>query len=210
MKAYAAMLLWSVLGSAVALAAGQSQRQPQPSTVVVSTAGAASPELDEVMRLLAARRHGEVDFVQQQFLAVLKRPAESSGELIYDAPGRLEMRTLEPRPETLVLTDAAITLQRKGRSRLLDLKAYPQLKPFVDGMRATLAGDRPALERVFRLEFTGDAARWTLLLKPLDGEHAAGVAQVQIDGSGDTLYRVETRQIDGDRSLMTLRPHTTR
>ena len=31
------------------------------------------------MRLMAARRHGEVDFIEQHFLAVLKRPAESSG-----------------------------------------------------------------------------------------------------------------------------------
>ena len=39
----------------------------------------ASEELEELMRLMAARRHGEVDFIEQHFLAVLKRPVESSG-----------------------------------------------------------------------------------------------------------------------------------
>ena len=220
MRRRAALVLWgTALGvSAVGLglppvaAATPSTTVAAPSTVnaTPSTATAPSPKLDAVLRLLGARRHGEVDFVEQNFLAVLKRPVESSGELLYDAPGRLEKRTLEPHPETLVLTDAGVTLQRKGRSRFVDLAAYPQLKPFVDGLRATLAGDRPALERVFRVEFAGDVSRWTLTLRPRPGELAGGVAQVSIDGAGDTLYRVETRQLDGDRSLMTLRPHAAR
>ena len=60
-------------------------------------------DLDEVMRLLAMRQHGQVEFVEQHFLAILKHPIESSGEMRYDAPDHLEKRTLLPRPETLVL-----------------------------------------------------------------------------------------------------------
>ncbi len=66
-------------------------------------ARAAADDLQEVMRLLAARRHGQADFVEQHFLSVLKRPVESYGVMIYDAPDRLEKRTVEPRPEKLVL-----------------------------------------------------------------------------------------------------------
>ena len=51
-------------------------------------------DLDEVMRLLAMRRHGRVEFVEQHFLAMLKRPVESFGEMTYDAPDHLEKRTL--------------------------------------------------------------------------------------------------------------------
>jgi len=169
--------------------------------------GAAADDLDEVLHLLAARRHGEVSFVEQQFLALLKHPVESSGELIYDAPNRLEKRTLEPRPESLVLADDVLTVRRGQRSRVLDLKSYPQLLPFVESIRATLAGDRGALERVFRLEYSGTLARWTLSLVPLDAKVAKNIAQVQIDGMRDDLIRIEIRSADGDRSLMTLRPH---
>jgi Outer membrane lipoprotein carrier protein LolA-like len=174
------------------------------------TAQAAPADLDEVMHLLAARRHGEVSFVEQQFLALLKRPAESSGELIYDAPNRLEKRTLEPRPESLILVDDVLTVQRGHRSRVLELKSYPQVLPFVESIRATLAGDRGALERLFRLEFSGSVARWTLVLVPSDAEVAKHVSQVQIDGMRDDLIKVEIRQADGDRSLMTLRAHAAR
>ena len=46
--------------------------------------------------------------------------------MIYDAPGRLEKRTKEPRPETLLLEGDVLTVQRGGQPDVLDLKAYPR------------------------------------------------------------------------------------
>lgn len=184
----------------------------------VAAHGAAAPSavaggtdaLDEVMHSLAQRRHGQVSFVEQQFLSMLKRPVESYGELTYDAPNRLEKRTVEPRPETLLVDGEVVTVQRGRRSHVLDLKAYPQILPFIESIRATLAGDRAALERLFRVEFTGSEMRWTLALTPRDAQLAKTVAEIRIDGSMDELSRVEIRQPDGDRSLMTLRAHSGR
>jgi hypothetical protein len=174
---------------------------------VVTSAPAATPSIDfdDVMHLLAQRQHGRVEFVEQQFLAVLNHPVESSGELRYDAPDRLEKRTLEPRAETLVLAGGALTEERGEHRRVLDLHRYPQILPFVESIRATLAGDRGALERIFHVEFAGSVERWSLTLLPLDPQLTRIVKQVQIDGSRDQLLRVEIRQADGDRSLMTLR-----
>jgi len=167
--------------------------------------GAATSDLDQVMALLAMRQHGRVEFIEQQFLAVVKRPIESSGELRYDAPDRLEKRTTLPKKETLVLAGGILTTERGERRRVLDLHRYPQILPFVESIRATLAGDRAALERVFRMEFTGSVDSWTLTLVPLDRKLIQTVKQVQIDGSRDQLRHIEIRQADGDRSLMTLR-----
>ena len=165
---------------------------------------AAVDDLDAVMHSLAARRHAQVSFVEQHFLSLLKRPVESYGELSYDAPGRLEKHTVEPRPETLRVDGDIVTVERGHRSRTIELQAYPQIRPFVDSIRATLAGDRSALERVFRLEFAGDQARWTLVLTPLDTQVAKTVANIRIDGIRDDLLKVEIRQSDGDRSVMTV------
>ena len=165
----------------------------------------ASDGLDEVMRLLGSRRHGEANFIEQRFLSLLKKPAESSGVLIYDAPNHLEKRTLEPRPESLLVDGNAVTVQRGHRTRVFELSSYPQVLPFVESIRATLAGDRAALAKVFRLDFTGSAQRWTLTLTPLDARVAQSVSQVRIDGARAALLNVEIRQPDGDRSLMTLR-----
>jgi hypothetical protein len=166
---------------------------------------AAASDLDEVMRLLAMRQHGRVEFIEQQFLAILDHPVESSGELRYDAPDHLEKRTLLPKAERLVLAGGVLTVERGGREHVVDLHRYPQIQPFVESIRATLAGDRGALERIFHVELAGSVARWTLTLTPLDRPLAKIVKQVQIDGSRDQLLKVEIRQADGDRSLMTLR-----
>ena len=169
-----------------------------------SVAGAS--ELDEVMGLLATRQHGRVEFVEQQFLHILDHPIESSGELRYEAPDRLEKRTLKPHAETLLLAGGVLTVERARGRRVLDLRAYPQIQPFVESIRATLAGDRTSLERLFHLDFAGSLARWTVTLVPLDSNVKRAVAHVRIDGMRDQLLKVEIRQPDGDRSLMTLRP----
>ena len=166
---------------------------------------AASSDLDAVMGLLAKRQHGRVEFIEQQFLAILDHPLDSSGELLYDAPDHLEKRTLLPRRETLVLAGGVLTIERGGHRHVLDMRRYPQIQPFVESIRATLAGDRSALERVFHLEFGGSVERWNLILVPLDRQLAKSVAQVKIDGARDQLLKIEIRQADGDRSLMTLR-----
>jgi hypothetical protein len=164
-------------------------------------------DLGELMRQMAARRHGQVSFVEQHFLKLLKRPVESYGELTYDAPDRLEKRTIEPKPETLTLAGNMLTIRRGGRIRTLDLTAYPSIAPYVESIRATLAGDLSSLERLFNVDYAGTMARWSLTLTPRDARVAKTVSHVRIEGTGDTLTRVEIFETDGDRSLMTLRDH---
>jgi hypothetical protein len=180
--------------------------------LLLSSAGAlgqqaSGNDLGELMRQLAGRRHGEVSFVEQHFLKLLKRPAESYGELSYDAPDRLEKRTIEPKAETLTLAGDVLTVARGGRTHTLDLKAYPTLVPFIESIRATLAGDLPTLERLFTVDFAGSIAHWRLTLTPRDAQVAKAVSRVTIEGTGDTLTTVEITETDGDRSLMTLRNH---
>lgn len=163
-------------------------------------------DLAEVMGLLAARRHASAEFIEQQFLAVLTHPVESSGELRYDAPDRLEKRTLQPRAEALLMNGDVLTVERGGRRRVMDLHDYPQILPFIESIRATLAGDQSALGRDFQVSFDGGVARWTLTLVPLQSDLKQTLARVRIEGARDQLLSVEIRQKDGDHSLMTLRP----
>ena len=160
--------------------------------------------LDQLMTLLAQRRHGHVSFTEKHFLAVLDRPVESSGELLYDAPDRLEKRTLKPKPETVVLQNGVITAQRGRHTYTLSLSDYPQIVPLIDSIRATLAGDRTALERLFKVTFDGSLDQWTLALAPADSAVAKSVRQIRIEGSRDAIHTVEIQQADGDRSLLTI------
>jgi len=164
----------------------------------------ADADLDRLMSALAERKQGHVTFVEKKFIALLDRPVESSGELLYEAPDHLEKRTLEPKPETLILQGGTVSAQRGRRHYTLDLHQYPQVVPFIESIRATLAGDRAALERVFKVDFSGSFDQWTLGLVPLDAQLAKTVKQIHIQGERDTIHTMEILEADGDRSLLTI------
>jgi Outer membrane lipoprotein carrier protein LolA-like len=167
-------------------------------------AAAADNDLDQLMALLAQRTHGHVSFVEEEYLAVLDRPVVASGELLYERPDRLEKRTLAPRRASLILEKGNLTVESGRRKRVLALRDYPQIAPFIESIRATLAGDRGALEQVFQLSFDGSLARWTLSLVPLDAKLQSVVREIRIEGARDELHTVNILQADGDRSVMTI------
>jgi hypothetical protein len=172
-------------------------------------AAAAQPagtEFEELMALFRARNHSHVSFTETHEMAMLQQPLTSSGELLYAAPGRLEKRTLAPRPETLILDHGVLTARRGKREHQVELSAYPQALPFIESLRATLAGDGAALERYFKVEFSGGLPHWTLRLTPRDAALGRSVAEVTLSGEQGTIRALEIREPDGDRSLISLGP----
>lgn len=158
--------------------------------------------VDQLMAALATQKSGRARFVETKYLAMLERPVESSGELVFVAPDRLEKRTLSPKPESLTLTGDMMTVERAGRKTVIPLQNFPELAGFIESLRGTLGGNRDALERYYRLSLEGQAARWTLTLTPTEPRMAAAIHTIRIDGAGDKVQSVEIRQADGDRSVM--------
>jgi len=159
---------------------------------------------EQLLQRLAARRHGHVAFTEVQQLSILDAPLHSSGELLYDAPDRLEKRTLEPRAEDLLLENGTLTMERGHRRRSVALRDLPQAAPFIESLRATLAGDRAALERYFTVHFSGNLDRWTLELTPADALLRRSVRRILIAGEDDRVRSVVIEQSDGDRSTLTI------
>ncbi|MBK6971814.1 MAG: outer membrane lipoprotein carrier protein LolA [Sterolibacteriaceae bacterium] len=168
-------------------------------------AGAAGEwDLAQLMELLSHNKSSEARFVERKYIALLDQPVESSGELSYVAPDRLEKRTLRPKPESMVLEGGMLTLERGGRKRSLPLADYPEVGAFVESIRGTLAGDREALQRAYGLALEGDAAQWTLTLTPSEPRMAQIVQKIRIGGSHGEVSSIEILQADGDRSLMSI------
>jgi len=190
---------------ALAMPAGAAV-QPATAPATAEARAPAGDPLDELLRELARRRHAHAAFTEVQYLAMLDRPLESSGELLYEAPDRLEKRTLKPRAETLTLAHGVLSATRRGRTRTVELAAYPQLAPLIESLRATLAGDRAALEQVFSTHLEGDLAHWRLRLTPRNPDAARVVKAVLISGAHASLATVEILQTDGDRSLLSIGP----
>jgi hypothetical protein len=172
-----------------------------------SSALAASWQLPDLMKLLAETPAGRATFVEQKFIGILDKPVESSGELSFTAPDQLEKRTLKPRAEALLLKGDELTLERGARSMKMSLQEHPDIAAFVESIRATLAGDQRALERVWKVSLDGAPARWALTLTPLT---PGFVATIRIDGVRGEVRQIVIEQSDGDRSIMTISKVVTR
>ena len=170
----------------------------------LSPAAFAAGDLQQLMETLAQNKSGRATFVEAKHIALLDKPVESSGELLYTAPDRLEKRTLKPKPESMVVNGGELFIERGRQKYNLQLQAYPELAAFIDSIRGTLAGDRKALERNYRLGLEGTAERWTLQLLPLDEKMQAVIKGIRISGARDQVRSIEITQADGDSSLMTI------
>jgi outer membrane lipoprotein-sorting protein len=162
--------------------------------------------LDRLMATLAQHKSGRATFTETKYLSIAAQPLESSGELVFVAPDHLEKHTLSPKPENLVVDGDMLTIERNQHTYTLALARYPELGAFIDSIRATLAGNRYALEHVYKVTLDGHGDDWTLTLTPLDSRMLKVVSTITLDGTRDALRRVAIRQADGDRSLMRLSP----
>ncbi len=158
--------------------------------------------IDQLMRSLAKTHTDHASFVEKKSIAMLEKPVESSGELFYTAPDHLEKRTLKPKAESMTVDADTLVIERGRQKHRLPLQDYPELAAFIDSIRGTLAGDRKALERNYRLSLDGTAEHWTLQLLPLDEKMLAVVKRIRIAGVRDAVRSVEITQADGDSSLM--------
>ncbi|KUY69100.1 acyltransferase [Burkholderia cepacia] len=162
--------------------------------------------LDRLMSTLAQHKSGRATFTETKYLSIATQPVESSGELVFVAPDHLEKHTLSPKPEHLVVDGDMLTVERNNRKYTLALARYPELGAFIDSIRATLAGNRFALEHVYKVALAGRGDDWTLTLTPLDSRMLKVVSTITLDGTRDLLRSVAIRQADGDRSVMRLQP----
>lgn len=165
---------------------------------------AAEWDIEQLMRGLSQTRSGRASFVEKKSIAMLDKPVESSGELFFTAPDRLEKRTFKPKSESMIVNGGELLIERGRHKYQLQLQSYPELGAFLDSIRGTLAGDRKALEHSYRLSLDGKAERWALQLLPLDEKMLKVIKRIIIAGVNDQVRSIEIMQADGDSSLMTI------
>ena len=166
-------------------------------------------DVNDLMRSLAQNKSGRASFVEKKYISVLDKPVESSGELLYTAPDRLEKRTFKPKPESLLIEDGSLTVERGKRRMVLRMADYPELAAFTESIRGTLAGDQAALRRVYNLDLDGSEERWMLTLRPMETKMLSVVQRIRIGGIRSEVRTVEIEQADRDRSFMVITPLAT-
>lgn len=175
------------------------------SMILCASSYAGDWTLPDLMHLLAQQKSGKASFVEKKYIGILDKPLESSGELFFEAPERLEKRTLKPRPETMLLEGDKLTLiLHEKRPLNLRLKDQPEVAALVESIRSTLIGDQATLEKNYAIDFTGAQGKWQLTLTPIQKAVAQSVRQIQIGGADANIKTITFHQADGDRFEMTI------
>jgi outer membrane lipoprotein-sorting protein len=169
-------------------------------------AAAADWAVEQLMRSLAQVQSSTARFVERKHVTILNAPLESSGTLVYAAPGRLEKHTIAPKAESLVLDGGRLSIENKAQDqrRTFALQEHPVIWAFVEGIRSTLAGDLATLTRFYRVGLEGNERRWRLTLKPSEPRMLDVVSEIHISGDRNWISAIEIIETGGDRSVMTL------
>jgi outer membrane lipoprotein-sorting protein len=167
-----------------------------------ATSHAAAFDLTALMKTLASNKGGRAHFVERKYIANLSNTVESSGELVFAPPHRLERRTLKPKEETIVLDQETLTWSRGKTQRVIALTDYPELSVLVTSIRATLMGDQKTLVQHYKITLDGTANDWKLGLTPKLSRVAMKVQHIQIVGSHEHASKIDFALADGDYSTM--------
>jgi hypothetical protein len=162
--------------------------------------------LPQLMQSLRQVTSSTAFFSERRELRMLSEPLMSSGTLSYVAPDQLQKRTLLPKPERLSIDGGKLTIERSqsNENRTVALADFPEIGAFVESIRATLAGDLPALERYYTISLQGDAGDWQITLEPKEKRLRELVKLIRIAGRGTSIRTIVSEQSDGDRSEMSI------
>ncbi len=179
--------------------------------LLLGSAPAQATDIDmaSLMRLFASSQSVKAKFAERKFIKILDAPVESNGELLFQAPNRLEKRTQLPRPETLVIEGSKVSIERGTFKRTMSLDDFADMASLVQSLTATFRGDQLSIEQSFNWKLSGPANKWQLVLKPKTSKLFITLKEIRLAGDNSYVHTVETTLTDGDRSLMTLdRPLT--
>ena len=165
---------------------------------------AAAWGLPQLMQNLARVRSASASFTERTTVQVLSVPLLTSGSLTYVAPGYVRKTTVAPILENFVLDHGQVTMTGgpDHQTHVFSLTDDPRIGGLIEGIRATLAGDLPALQRFYNLRLSGNATNWQLLLQPKDAALTRFLKWMLIKGSQNRIDAIDTASGDGDHSEM--------
>jgi hypothetical protein len=174
-----------------------------------SSNGAAAQQvwgLPQLMAALGQVKSATGQFTERKTMHMLTQPLLSTGRLAYVAPAHIEKITLSPMSERLVMDGDRVTIVSgpNNETRTFSVADFPQIGGLVEGIRATLAGDLPTLERIYTTRLSGTLAAWDLQLVPRDSDLAHVIKWIEFRGDGNRVRTIDTENPNGDRSEMTI------
>ena len=165
------------------------------------------PNLVSLMDSLKKVERVEAQFTEKKTISILNEPLHILGVLKYKAPSYLEKHVTHPTNERYMVDGATMTIENisKNKKNTFSLERYPPLWAFIEGIRATLAGDLKTLDHFYKIDFT-DGERWSILLTPKQSQMLEAVKEMEIFGLQNRVEQVKITSRSGDTSVMSIIP----
>lgn len=166
---------------------------------------AAQPaDLDALMSLLGQVKRVEVSYQETVESALIDTAISTRGRLVYQAPDRI--RRISDRQEGFALDGDRMQLIADGRViNELVISGIAPLEAMVGALRATFAGDLPALRADYRLNYQPESAHWVLELAPRGRGLSNLFRGVEIVGDGASITTIAMEEADGDQRTLRMR-----
>ena len=158
--------------------------------------------LPQLMSGFAAVEESRARFHEEKHLAMLTEPLQLSGTLRYVRPDQIEKKITQPYAESLRIKGDRLEWETQGRTRTLSLRSQPQIWALAESLRATLAGDLPALQRHYAVKLEGTSVQWSITLEPRYDSLSQFIEQIRLQGRDNRLRLIEIVEANGSRSLM--------
>jgi len=179
----------ALAGLALLLARGAAAAEPEP-----------PPSLEALMAGMAGTSGVEARFVETKEIALLAKPIQTRGTIVFVPPDRLARTTTEPSRTRLVIVGDRFGFRDEAGGDAVDLSANPLAREFVTNFIVLFNGDLAALQARYDTEFHADASHWSLVLRPRGRPLSDLIERVTLTGAGREMTAMELRETDGDRT----------
>ncbi|MHB1280169.1 MAG: LolA family protein [Acidithiobacillus sp.] len=186
-----------VIGAALAFFLG--------GAMITQAVYAAGWNITQLMHALAQVKSGQASFVETKYLGFLDKPIQSSGNMRFVSPDILEMHTVKPDDQVMLVQGDVLTVDK----HTIQLDSHPELLAFVDSIRGVLAGNTGLLERYFTLSLKGEENSWSLMLVPKKNDFAKQIKHITVGGIGHMVRSIEIVKANHDWSLISISNSST-
>ena len=169
-------------------------------SVMTQAVSAADWNITQLMHALAQVKSGHASFVETKYIGFLNKPIQSSGNMRFVSPDMLEMHTIKPSDQVMLVQGDVLTIDKHA----IQLEDHPELLAFVDSIRGVLAGNAELLERYFTLSLKGEENNWSLTLVPKQNDFAKLIKHISVGGIGQMVRSIEIVKVNHDWSLISI------
>lgn len=166
--------------------------------------GSAPAELEGLMQRFAASGGVRARFRESRQLSILTDPIETTGTLYFAPPDRLARHTDWPGRSSVVIEAERVMLADETGQRVFDLNTSEVARALIGNLMVVFRGDLEALRARYSISFDSSAERWTLDLEPRARAVRSFIERIRFVGRGPDLTAMETRESNGDRTIMEL------